>query len=290
MDASRRFDGPDAPPTFNTASLLTQTPLAHNTDTDWLNDLDESFDEQVTPNDPLPLDAAEQSPDMQPVTTPTVRLADNTYAPDITGAVAQTSTGPLHVHGNVQTKNLIKLDQLARMITLHGKSLAEAAQRVGWSYQRAWLAVRNSKAYAEIRARLISQYAQAAEARDAELMNVVVDTAYVGVMRQNEIVRTSQNEQLVASVADKAMDRIGLRAPDQAVHRVIHELSPASAALISKANAAKPITDAIDLDKDYGFALTRPQLDDDRARDAIGKAYGDGGSATETPKQPDESK
>lgn len=171
----------------------------------------------------------------------------------------------------IPDRDLLKLDRFVRLVILENKPIAAAARLVGWRAERAW-AVTKGIAYHEMRAELLARHSRTVDDIHNEIFNVVADTALRGAIKQNEIVQTSLNETLVSDVANKAMDRIGARAPErsQVEHRV--ELSEATVALIAKAFDAVKFAKEIDLERDFAFALKRPESDDDRAVKSIGTA------------------
>lgn len=232
------------------------SPLGKRADVEWIDELDKTADAM--------LDEASEPAEPASVAIEQADAQADTPAEPVPPAPPKPR--------DIRTDVLI-LDTLARYIVVGGMSIAEAARRVGWKYQRAYNAVQHSQAYAEVRSRLIAEYNRTADQRTAEMFNIVADTAYIGALKQNRIVRESLNEQLVAAVADKAMDRVGFKAPERVdvSHKV--ELTDASAALIAKALSEVKAVDAIDLERDFGFAVARPQLDDDLAAASVGTGY-----------------
>lgn len=173
---------------------------------------------------------------------------------------------------DVRDSDLGRLAEFTHRVVMLGEPPIPAGRSLGWSPPKV-RRLMQSRVYADVRAQLLAAQAQSLEQRATEIHEVIHDTAYQGALKQNEIVRTSEDMTLVNKVANTALDRVGYRAPEKKQTKVVIELSPESAALFAKAKADRQITQAIDLERDFGFATARPKLDDERAKDKIGTGY-----------------
>lgn len=167
--------------------------------------------------------------------------------------------------------HLLRLREFAYRIIVLGEGPAVAALNVGWSAAKGYRE-RTLPRYAEVRAELLREYGQKREAALNEIYAVVTDSAYHGAVRQNEMVHTSDDNRLVNDIANQAMDRVGARAAAKVDQRVTIELSPETAALIAKAHAVASMPRVPLEESEWAYALERPSVGTQQARELIGTA------------------
>ena len=173
---------------------------------------------------------------------------------------------------DVADQDLGRLQAFIRRVCIAGEPPVSTGRALGWSPEKTRRLMR-SRVYDDMRAAILAEHGQSLDQRITELAEVIHDTAYQGALRQNEIMRTSDDLPLVNKIAEASLDRVGLKAPEKKQTKVLIELSPETVALFAKAKADRLITKTIDLERDFAFATERPKLDDERAKDKIGTGY-----------------
>lgn len=240
-------------------------------DTKWLEALDRRFAElDVGASEPA-LESVISADDMAP--PPVVDVPPlPAPLPDLSEPLVR-----IAAENGVRDRDLLRMDRFVRAVILDGKPVHVAGREVGWSIGKVDKVVNRSPAYQAMRAELLRRVTRTRDDVQREVYNVVSDTAIVGAHRQNHVLKTTRNEQLVHAIAEDAMDRVGARAPAQAEVKHQVELSEATLALFDKALTAHRVRQPL-LEGEWAFATERPALDDDRAMASVGgKPTDDGG-------------
>lgn len=236
---------------------------------------DQPHDQALTEHAGLPpldnLTVGDQSNQASVVSEP-VPVADVPPLPDLSEPLVR-----IAAENGVRDRDLLRMDRFVRAVILDGKPVHVAGREVGWSIGKVDKVVNRSPAYQAMRAELLRRVTRTRDDVQREVYNVVTDTAIVGAHRQNHVLKTTRNEQLVHVIAEDAMDRVGARAPAQAEVKHQVELSEATLALFDKALAAHHVRQPL-LEGEWAFATERPVLDDDRAMASVGgKPVANGG-------------
>lgn len=174
--------------------------------------------------------------------------------------------------GDVADQDLGRLAEFTRRVVLAAESPAAVGRSLGWGPHKVRRLL-HTRVYAEMRAVVLAEHGQTLDQKYGELSELVHETAYIGALRQQQIVTESPDDALVNKIAESSLDRIGLRAPEKKQTKVTVELSPETVALFEKAKADRAVVKAIDLERDFAFATKRPALDDERAKEKIGTGY-----------------
>jgi hypothetical protein len=148
---------------------------------------------------------------------------------------------------------------LARKLCIEEKTQKQAALELGVSTNFVQTMTRKSEEFAVERQKLLSIREAADSYFKRTVEELLEETALEGAARQLEIVRNSENEDIVRRITADSLDRKGFKPTTKIEATATYSIDPESRELLAKlANDSRSVP--IDLEKsEFGYALRQPK-------------------------------